>query len=477
MNDLVHFICNNEEYELIVNGSEAVIDFLRKKLKLTGTKAGCREGDCGACTVLVGNIANGKLAYKAVNSCLLPLRSINGKHLVTIEGLNRDELSPVQQFILEEGASQCGFCTPGFIMSLTCYFVSTPLPKYANALDAIAGNICRCTGYESIKRAVKKMCADINESCPNSDSISYTEILIKKNYIPEYFLGMENRLEKINKTLEKDIPSGLKALLIAGGTDVYVQRQNEMPDIEIEDALQCGAVSEIKLQDGFIAIGAAATISQVAESEVIKNTFPAFKNDLKYFGSQQIRNRGTVGGNIKNASPIGDFANILLAMNAEIILKQGNKRRKTLLKDLYISYKTLDMRSEEIIEAVKIKIPPEGFVFNYEKISRRKYLDIASVNSSFFAEKREGKFGSVRVSAGGVAPYPLYLARTSEMLSYSEITPELLANAVKTALTEINPISDARGSYEYKGLLLRQLMLSHFIKFFPEHVQIEDYIC
>ncbi len=230
----IKFILNNELIEVEINPAIVVLDFIRS-LRLTGTKEGCKEGDCGACTVLVGEIINGEVKYKSVNSCLDPLANVNGKHVVTIEGLNPDEknLNPIQQSFVDEGASQCGFCTPGFIVSLTGYFLNEGKSGNNNVIDSIDGNICRCTGHNSIIRAaekVKEMFSDVLSM--NGTSLKF---LIDNKIVPEYFSSIKSRLNKISK--EKLNPSGKKTqpvYFVGGGTDLFVQKPGLMLSEDIK---------------------------------------------------------------------------------------------------------------------------------------------------------------------------------------------------------------------------------------------------
>ena len=232
--------------------------------------------------------------------------------------------------------------------------------------------------------------------------------------------------------------------------------------------------SKIKEENGKCFIGAKATVSDFINSEVISKYFPSLEENLKLFGSLPIRNRATLGGNIINASPIGDMTNILLALDSTLNLRKDNSLRKTRLRDFYKGYKLLDMQEDELLEEITFDLPSKNSKFNFEKVSQRTYLDIASANSSMYIESDNGKISKCSISAGGVAPIPLYLKQTSEFLNGKEIEYNNISEAVELALTEISPITDARGSAEYKSLLLRQLIFAHFIKLFPEKISIKE---
>ena len=468
MKTKIHFIYNDQEIITELHPATTVLDFVRKNLHLTGTKEGCREGDCGACTVLVGELSDETVLYKSVNSCLLPVASLHGKHLVTIEGINQKELNPLQHSFVDEGASQCGFCTPGFLMSLTGYFLSNGTYSAENAIDSLDGNICRCTGYASIKRSTEKVTAEIMLNNENSS----IEKLVELNILPGYFLEIQKRLSVIKPFINK----ATNDVLVSGGTDLFVQQWEKLLSSEVEFLQRDKSVPAINIENDSCFIDARTTISEIKSSIVLKKYFPQLDNYFQYFGSLPIRNRATVGGNIINASPIGDMTNFLLALDAQLHLKEKENERVVPLKNFYTGYKQFDKKENEILASVSFKLPKNKFHFNYEKVSKRTFLDIASVNSSISLEEENLQIMNVHLSAGGVAPYPLYLLKTREFLLKKTISPLLLKQAAEVIEAEISPISDARGSAEYKRLLLRQLFFAHFIKLFPEIISLEEVI-
>ncbi len=465
----ISFILNDEFVSVDTNPAIALLDFIRKEHHLTGTKEGCREGDCGACTVLVGELNGNQVKYHSVNSCLFPLGDVKAKHIVTIEGLRDKDLSIVQQSFIDEWASQCGFCTPGFTVSLTGYFLSNEKFNADEAIESMDGNICRCTGHSSIIRAARKSTEIISSEISNHTN--HISALIKTGLIPSYFNEIPEKLKNLKtKQLtesEKDSP----AFYISGGTDLFVQKWEDILNSDVKLSSSNGVSSEIKSENGICVIGARATVSDIMNSPIITKFFPSLKENLKFFGSLPIRNRATIGGNIVNASPIADMTNILLALNASVYL---NSNRNLLLKDFYKGYKTLDLNKGELIESISFDIPGKNSFFNFEKVSQRTYLDIASANSSIYLELENNIISKVHISGGGVAPIPLYLSKTSEFLLSKEINYANISEAAEVAMSEISPITDARGSSEYKSLLLRQLIFAHFIKLFPEKINIKE---
>jgi xanthine dehydrogenase small subunit len=472
MKTKINFICNSENVSAEVHPGLSLLDFLRTNLVLTGTKEGCREGDCGACTVLIGELKGKEIIYHSVNSCLFPVGNVNRKHIVTVEGLCREELTVVQKSFVQEGGSQCGFCTPGFIVSLTGYFLSNENFNANDAIDSMDGNICRCTGHSSIIKAAQKSSEILSSNITNHTN--HINALIKSGFIPDYFSNIPNRLkqlkqEKLSKE-EKIIPH----FYISGGTDILVQSWEDILKNEVKLLSSNGISSVIIEKNGKCIVGAAATISDLINSDIISKYLPHLKKQLKLFGSLPIRNSATVGGNIVNASPIGDITSILLALNAVVHLKKENSKRNLFLKDLYKGYKTLDLKDGELVDHVSFNFPVENSCFNFEKVSQRTFLDIASVNSSIYLESKESNIITARLSAGGVAPIPLYLKRTSEFLKGKTISADIVTEAATISQTEISPISDARGSAEYKTLLLRQLIIAHFITLFENKVKMKD---
>ena len=466
---MINFILNDLNISTDLPPTIVLLDFIRKEKMLTGTKEGCREGDCGACTVLLGELVKGTVKYKSVNSCLMPLGDVSGKHVVTVEGINQKELSPVQATMVDEGGTQCGFCTPGFVVSMTGYFLNCSNLNTDDAIESLGGNICRCTGYGGIKRAASDSISIFENG--KSDNGNHLENLISLKFIPDYFHGIKKRLEKIStnhKSVEKK-----SNVIISGGTDLYVQRWESLVCSKgnlISQNKKLSGISRIGKQ---INIGSATTIEEIKSSKLLQKYFPKWNNYLGLFGSLPIRNRATIGGNIVNASPIGDMVNILLALNSTVHLKDGKKKRSILLKNFYKGYKSLDKKKNEIVEKITFLTPSKNSLFNFEKISKRTYLDIASVNSSVYVESKSRKISNIHISAGGVAPIPLYLNNTCNYLKNKTIDTEAIKNATEISLKEISPISDARGSAEYKSLLLRQLFYAHFIKLFPQLVDSE----
>ena len=479
MQNKISFICNDKEINTEIHPATTLLDFLRKNLFLTGTKEGCREGDCGACTVIVGELSGNEIKYKTVNSCLLPVGSVNGKHVVSIEGLNVEGLSPVQLAMVEEGGTQCGFCTPGFVISLSAYFLNNKAYFPQEAIESLDGNICRCTGHMALKRAAIRSVEFFNNH--------QGESLVSSGLLPSYFPEIPARLKALISNIKSNGGSEKTSQYrIGGGTDLFVQKWEDLYKSDVGFINSNGLDEKIYVSGNECFVNASATVTDIMNSEILNKYFPDIKKYFSLFGSLPIRNRATLGGNIVNASPIADMTSIFLALNAKLLLVDANtvaspQRKKSpgrevLLKDFFLGYKTLDKKPEEIIKHVSFRLPSVNSLFSYEKVSRRNYLDIASVNTSMSVETDNEIINEIHISAGGVAPIPLYLTKTREFLMNKEIDSELIAEAALIAVSETSPITDARGSVQYKKLLLRQLLFAHFLKLFPLKVNYEELV-
>jgi xanthine dehydrogenase small subunit len=460
---MVTFILNKELISTGKSAGSSLLDFLRYDMGLAGTKAGCREGDCGACTVLCGALTGNTVIYKSVVSCLMPLGNVHGKHIVTIEGVSTGHLSDIQLAMTDNGAIQCGFCTPGIVMSLVAESASQKETTKDSAISSIAGNICRCTGYKSIERAAEAIAASLNDK-EISDPVSW---LVRQRQLPDYFLGIPERLSAISKPSPN--PDG--AVRIAGGTDLMVRYADEIAESGIVSFLTREDLKGIKTEGGRCIIGASVTISEAGESEILKEYFPGISSCIPLIASEPVRNMATIAGNIVNASPIGDMAIIMLALNAEVTIEGASGTRVLPLKDFFPGYKNTALDHDEFIRCLSFGYDAASTLFNFEKVSRRTHLDIAGVNSAIRLRMEGNIIAECSLSAGGVSPVPLYLGRTSLFLKGRPVTADNLWQSVTIMQEEVSPISDARGSAEYKRLLLRQLLFAHFHRLFPEKIK------
>lgn len=461
---MIKFILNNESIETDLPSGMVLADYIRYKECLTGTKLGCREGDCGACTILVGTRVGPEVTYESVTSCLMPLGNAEGKHIVTVEGVNIIRLNKIQEAMVKEGGTQCGFCTPGFIVSLCGFVLSKRVKNQEEGILAIAGNICRCTGYKSIERALEHIVKELEE-LDHNDRLNW---LIENDFLPSYFAEINARL-KSYELREVDLFSSKQKVFVGGGTDLYVQRPHEMLPTSIIHTAQRQDLKGIWKASGQCHIGASTSTEALKQSELIQSLSPNSNHFFNLISSLQIRNMATVAGNLVNASPIGDLAVFLLALNSNIVLNDNGALREIPLRAFFQGYKTLDKQETEFVQEVNFELPRAKHYFNFEKVCKRTYLDIASVNTAISIEcNNQGKVIKAGLAAGGVAPVPKYLAETSEFLLGKEINQALLEESLEIAQGEVSPISDVRGSVEYKRLLLRQLMKAHYQVLFPD---------
>ena len=497
---MIAFYLNDQPIRTSEAPASALLDFVRYHEHLKGTKIGCREGDCGACTVLVGELApDGQTVnYQSMTSCLTPLGNCAGKHIVTVEGINAagQQLTPVQQAIVDEGGSQCGFCTVGFVMSLTGHSLSQQPATEKSTIAAIDGNICRCTGYKSLERAAVTLTAHLANR-PTENALAW---LSEQQFVPAYFAAIPAKLARLRTetvateaTKEASAPKGAALIsnspnghaqsqnghdslihpfshpLLGGGIDLLVQRLEELREQPVRLVFDQSDRRGIR-QDlaGRMVLGAATTASHLLESDLVRGLLPNLPQYLKLVSSTPIRNMGTVAGNFINGSPIGDLTIMFLALGASItLLDAAGATRELALPDLYLGYKKLAKAADEQVTEVSFPAPLSGDFFHFEKISKRTHLDIASVNSAAWLRVESGVIQAARVSAGGVGPVPLLLARTSTFLVGRGLSPETVLAANEVMQSEISPISDVRGTAEYKRLLLRQLLWAHFLQFAP----------
>ncbi len=466
---MIRFILNNKLVQSDDPPGMLLLDLIRYREHLSGTKIGCREGDCGACTVLTGEWKGGQVVYRPVVSCLTALGNVHQKHVVTVEGLNMKELSFLQQAICEESGTQCGFCTPGFIVSMAGFCLSENAPTHARALAAVDGNICRCTGYKSIERALSKVAALLRER--QGDAMTFA---VDHGILPAYFKEIPGRLAELSLQPNGVLHERKGSRFLGGGTDLYVKDHAGMSQADLEFLSTEESLKGIVLEEGRCSIGGAATVSDLKESPIIRQAFPHFDQYARLISSTPIRNIATVAGNFVNASPIGDLTVFFLALDASLTLSDGVSRRELPLRKFYKGYKLLDKAPEEFIEKISFPMPDKNERFHFEKVSKRTHLDIASVNTAMQVKMSgTGTIVEGHLSAGGVGPVPAYLTKTSSLLKGEKPDSHLLARVIGAAQQEISPISDVRGTADYKRLLLSNLIKAHFLTLFP-HLPVED---
>lgn len=466
MRDYLLLYVNGKEYRL--GGQDALQSlstFLRYGLDATGTKVVCEEGDCGACTVLLGTLKNGEIQYKPVNSCIQYLYQLDLTHIVTVEGLKvNGQLNPVQNAMVDCHGAQCGYCTPGFIVAMCSLFDNKQKATEQEIKDALTGNLCRCTGYESIIKAGLSI---------ESDKVVSLGQLYPSEAMVKSFQKHENdsvQIEAVGKNIF--IPSSIKeavqfkakhkeAVIVSGGTDVCVNMNKRAYDPStILSFCNLKDLSGIKIDKNTLVIGGRVTLSEI--EEFVKTEIPSLHNILWLFGSPQIRHAGTLAGNIANASPIADTPPFLFVMDAQIELTGPAGSRQIPINQFYLGYKKLAMEPDEIITRILVPMPASSEIVKLYKVSKRKHLDISTNTAAFRATIDNDKIKSIAIAYGGVGPVVLRLPKTESFLTGKELSLPNLVQAGDIAVNEITPISDVRGSKNFRNLLAKNILLKFF---------------
>ncbi|HEU4853545.1 MAG TPA: xanthine dehydrogenase small subunit [Telluria sp.] len=433
--------------------TRTVLQHLREDLHCTGTKEGCAEGDCGACTVVVGSVDGGKLAMKAVNSCIQFLPALDGKALFTVEDLQQADgsLHPVQQAMVECHGSQCGFCTPGFVMSLWGMYLKQDgaAPTRCQVDDALSGNLCRCTGYRPIIDAAMRM-GQLPPAPFDGEAITRQLAAIGRDRMFSYSDGRSSF--HAPRTLDElvRVRSGLpQATLLAGSTDVGLWVTKQMR--ELGDIIYLGQVAELKTlaqAGGMLEIGAAVTLTDAYAA--VSGHYPQLREMWQRFASLPIRNAGTLGGNVANGSPIGDSMPWLIALGAQVVLRGAAGERVLALEDFYLGYQKKDLLPGEFVQAVRIPLPRPGIAFRTYKLAKRFDQDISAVCAAFALALDGDMVADARIAFGGMAATPKRAAAAEAALRSKRWTEDTLAAAMQALAQDYQPLTDMRASSNYR---------------------------
>ncbi|GAB3437149.1 xanthine dehydrogenase small subunit [Massilia solisilvae] len=472
MSDPIRFYYRGEVHEVHdAAPTRTILQHLREDLHCTGTKEGCGEGDCGACTVVVGSIENGQLELKTVNSCIQFLPTLDGKALFTVEDLQQPNgaLHPVQQALVECHGSQCGFCTPGFAMSLWGMYLKQDgkTPSRAQIDDALSGNLCRCTGYRPIIDAAQRM-TELPRVAFDGDTLAGELRGLQRDASLDY-AGAGKRFHA-PRTLEElvRLRAGYpRALLLAGSTDVGLWVTKQMR--ELDDIIYLGQVEELKRiaeRDGMIEIGAGATLNDAYAA--VCHYYPDELSELwQRFASLPIRNAGTLGGNVANGSPIGDSMPWLIALGSQVVLRGPDGGRVLALEDFYLGYQQKDLRPGEFVQALRVPLPHAGLRLRTYKLSKRFDQDISAVCAAFAVTLEGGRIARVRIAFGGMAATPKRAAAAEAVLAGRTWTEDVLAEAMAALEQDYAPLTDMRASSAYRMQAARNLLRRFWIETRP----------
>lgn len=446
-----------------------VLNYLRSLPGHKGVKEGCAEGDCGACTVVLGELVGNKsIRYKNVDSCLLFLPMIHGRQLITVENLKdrSGELHPVQSALVESSGSQCGFCTPGIVMSLFSLYKNTDHPTRLQIDDALTGNLCRCTGYKPIIEAAAHAC--IHKGLDHLSSGESRIVGLLKS-IPRAPIHIKTKLQSYFK------PTSLfavfartqqhpDAVIVSGATDIAlrVTKKHELirEIIDLSDVAELKAITD---RPTALTIGGGVTLNDAMPK--IEHDFPALYKMLSVFGSQQIRNLATFGGNLGSASPIGDALPILMAYGAKVVLKGPKGKREVSLDDFFLGYRKTARKANELINAIVIPKLKNGAAVRFYKVSKRKDLDISTLSGGFrLVAKEDGKVKDIVLAYGGMAEKTKRATTAEKFLVGKQWNREIVERAMPLIDKDFTPISDARASAEFRRVAARNLLLKFWLE-------------
>ena len=456
----ISFFLNGDLIEKKLDPESRVLDLLRENLWMTGTKEGCGDGDCGACTITLAYRENNTIKYKAVNSCLMPVGKIQGTHIITIEGIEmeNEDLNLIQTAMIEKHGLQCGFCSPGISMSMFALLANREIPSYNDLINALNGNICRCTGYEGIREAAKQVLSYLNEN-PNYDIVPKKIRSCEKQLLEmdasisagDYLLPTDI------KQLETFIKEKPESMIICGCSDISAKRHLTREKLfNVIDVSRVREMTNIELTEEGLIIGGATSLTSIINSTIVQEKAKVFAEGLKEIAAVQVRNLATLAGNIANASPIADGVVLLMAYEAKLIILNRNEEREESISNFYTGYKQTKLKSGDVI--TKIVIPTYSFKKEYhmEKTAKRNAVDIASVNSCASYIKENNQILDFKIAFGGIAEY-VVLEDLGTLKTKENI--EILARDISL---KYRPLSDVRGSKEYRVKLIQNHIIKHF---------------
>jgi len=481
-NHAVRFILDDEVFTLPnPDPNRTLLQFLREDICRTGTREGCAEGDCGACTVLLGAACEtGRIHYRSVNACLRFLPTVDGMSVVTVESLSRthEQLHPVQQAMVDAHASQCGFCTPGFVMSLFDLYLNHPDAQRSDVIRAISGNLCRCTGYRPIIEAGCRMQQypeprRWSRADAESDARHEQMKAIERHECLELIQDKRFRSPRHLEELAGLYASDPEAVILAGGTDVGIGVNNQFKTLN--SIIYIGEVRELqqieKQEDGSLNIGAAVCMEDALSA--LTEVYPSLKELHQRFASPPIRHSATLAGNIANGSPVGDSIPVLLALGASLWLNRDSQRRLMALGDFYHGYHQTTLEKGEFIEAVHIPASESCAMVAAYKVSKRTAQDISAVCCGFRVVLDSNRhIGTVRLAYGGLAAFPKRARTMEATLDSMPWSLDAIKRASAMLEQDFTPMTDMRATSDYRLVVARNLLMRFFLEHSHMHVPV-----